>query len=104
MPNSRQRAASPLCPAEVSIMMVNLAQVGLLTEALHQREAVHARHLRVHQQQGKADAPAIGFLKHGDGFRSAGRQLRPHTPVAQHLSQNATVGRIIIHHQHRQPG
>ena len=91
-PSSRQRAASPACPAEESIMTCARSGRGSCPDRLRQREAVHLRHHRVQQHQrrtaGRASRPAPGRERR----RPALRRRRLHSPVGEHFLQDAPVG------------
>ena len=61
-------------PAEVSIMMVMLAEVRLFLDPLDQGESVHVRHVRVGEEKGEGLSRLAGLPQLPESIRGSATQ------------------------------
>ena len=105
MPSSRQRATSPALPAggQHHDRTAGAASgVSLMRSA--SVEAVHLRHVAVEQRPGRTAGRC------GAPVRTASRAAAPSSTTVgrmpqlrKHLLEDAAVGGVVVHDQHRQP-
>ena len=58
--------------------------------------------MAVEQHQGERLAGRGRRVQRGQRRRAAVHRRRPHAPVGQHLLEDAAVGGVVVHDQHRQ--
>ena len=105
MPSSRQRARSPALAAggQHHDRRRGIAP-GCCLMLLGHVEAVHVRHVGVEQHQAETARPC------GGPFAAAARAAAPLSTtmgrirqLQEHLVEDAAVGGVVVHDQHRQP-
>ena len=92
----------PLTPRRREHHQRRPRQAGPLPDLFGQAEAVHLRHHRVQQHQRERVARRQRALHLRQRRPRALGHRRPHAPVGEHFLQDAPVGRVVVHHQHRQ--
>ena len=101
MPNCRQRAASPCWPPEVSIRITAPASSGSRLTNSATANPFTIRHLRIEEDHRKGVPGSLALLQQVQGALPSLRLGRYHFPAPQHLHQEVTVGRVIVHYQGR---
>ena len=75
--------------------------MGLLHQP-HGFDAVHARHVPVHQQQAVGLLGVDGLANHFQRFLAAGGHIGLQAEAAHHARQNVARRGVVVHHQHAQ--
>ena len=65
-------------------------------------KAIHLGHVRVEQHERERLALFPGLCESGECLRPAVDHGGPHLPATEHILENASVGGIVIDHEHRE--
>ena len=79
-----------------------LRQVRTPLDLLGQRDAVHVRHHRVHDDELESPAGLGRRLQFSERRVTAADGHRVHAPALKHLLQDHAAGLVIVHHQRAQ--